>query len=402
MSGTVSSGPEIQRQAEVSLVAGEDLAGSTPRRRRRKVARAIVVVVVLVAAGVTLALADPFKFHPTGSSGVVDNAYPTSLATVTRETISSQTPVDGTLGYAGSYSVVNQAGGTYTMLPALGQVVSEGQVLYRVSGAPVVLLYGLTPAYRTLSDGTSGSDVAELNTDLVALGHATASEIPAGTDTFGYWTKVGVEKLQAALGLTQNGILTLGQAVFGPSAMRVTTVSGVPGGGAEPGQAVLSATSTTREVTIDLDTSLQSEVNNGDQVTITLPDGTTTPGVITSVGSVATTPPSSGGQGGPGAGSDTPTVTVEAKPTNPAATGTWDQAPVQVSITTQTVPAALVVPVEAVIALSGGGDAVEVVDPGGLHHLVDVNLGVSDTANNTVQVSGSGLAAGQRVVVPGA
>jgi hypothetical protein len=360
----------------------------------------IVVVVVLVAAGVTVAVADPFKSRPTSSSGVVDNSYPTSLATVKRETISSQTPVGGTLGYAGGDSVVNQAGGTYTMLPALGRVVLEGQVLYRVSGAPVVLLYGSTPAYRTLSEGKSGSDVAELNTDLVALGYATSYEIP-GTDTFGYWTQVGVEKLQAALGVTQNGTLTLGQAVFEPAEMRVITVSGVLGGGAQPGQAVLSATSTTREVTMDLDTSLQSEVNKGDRVTITLPDGTTTPGAITSVGSVATTPSSSGGQGGPGSGSDTPTVTVEAKPSDPAATGTWDQAPVQVSITTQTVRAALVVPVDAVIALSGGGYAVEVVDPGGLHHLVDVNLGVSDTADNTVQVSGSGLAAGQPVVVPG-
>jgi hypothetical protein len=402
VSGTVSPGRGIGGQAEISVVARDNLAGSTPGRRRRKVVWVIVVVVALVAAGVTIAVAVPFKSRTTSSLGVIDNSYPTSLTTVVRETISSQTPVGGTLGYAGSYSVVNQAGGTYTMLPAVGQVVPEGRVLYRVSGAPVVLLYGSTPAYRTLSDGKSGSDVAELNSDLVALGYATASEIPAGTDTFGYWTKVGVEKLQAALGLTQNGTLTLGQVVLEPSAMRVTTVSGVPGGGAQPGQPVLSATSTTREVTIDLDTSLQSEVNKGDRVTITLPDGTITPGVITSVGSVATTPTSSGGPGGPGSGSDTPTVTVEAKPTDPTATGTWDQAPVQVSITTETIRAALVVPVEAVIALSGGGYAVEVVAPHGLHHLVDVNLGVSDTADNTVQVSGSGLAAGQPVVVPGA
>ena len=38
---------------------------------------------------------------------------------------------------------------------------------------PVVLLHGSTPAYRTLSAGASGPDVAELNADLVALGYAT-------------------------------------------------------------------------------------------------------------------------------------------------------------------------------------------------------------------------------------
>jgi hypothetical protein len=46
--------------------------------------------------------------------------------------------VPATLGYAGSYPVVDQAQGTVTSLRAVGQVVSQGQVLYRVSGAPVV------------------------------------------------------------------------------------------------------------------------------------------------------------------------------------------------------------------------------------------------------------------------
>ncbi len=70
-----------------------------------------------------------------------------------------------------------------------------------MSGAPVVLLYGSTPAYRTLSAGLTGADVAELNADLVALGYATSTElIPTAPTTSRYWTEVGVEKLQAALG----------------------------------------------------------------------------------------------------------------------------------------------------------------------------------------------------------
>ena len=75
------------------------------------------------------------------------------------------------------YSVINQARGTYTKLPAVGQVISQGQVLYRVNDSPVVLLYGSTPAYRTLSAGASGPDVAELNADLVALGYATSAQL---------------------------------------------------------------------------------------------------------------------------------------------------------------------------------------------------------------------------------
>ena len=50
------------------------------------------------------------------------------------------------------------------------------------------------------------------------------------------------------------------------------------GGPAAPGSVVLTATSTTPVVTIDLDAAQQTEVKNGDQVSITLPDGSITPG----------------------------------------------------------------------------------------------------------------------------
>jgi len=59
-------------------------------------------------------------------------------------------------------------------------------------------------------------------------------------------------------------------------------------------------------------------------------------------------------------------------------------------------------PVTALLARSGGGYAVEVVDKGGAHHLVAVSLGLFDDADGLVQVTGSGLAAGQEVVVPAA
>ena len=57
---------------------------------------------------------------------------------------------------------------------------------------------------------------------------------------------------------------------------------------------VLTATSDRHVVTIPLDVSQQSQVKAGDTVTVTLPDGTTTPGVVSSVGTVATTSGSGG------------------------------------------------------------------------------------------------------------
>ena len=50
-----------------------------------------------------------------------DNASATSLASVTRRSLSSQQNESGTLGYAGQYSVINQAIGVFTALPADGQ-----------------------------------------------------------------------------------------------------------------------------------------------------------------------------------------------------------------------------------------------------------------------------------------
>jgi peptidoglycan hydrolase-like protein with peptidoglycan-binding domain len=96
--------------------------------------------------------------------------------------------------------VINQARGTYTKLPAAGQVIAQGHVLYRVNDRPVVLLHGSTPAYRALSAGASGPDVAELNADLVALGYATSAQLSPTSASFGSATTTAVQKLQAALG----------------------------------------------------------------------------------------------------------------------------------------------------------------------------------------------------------
>ena len=90
---------------------------------------------------------------------------------------------------------------------------------------------------------------------------------------------------------------------------------------------------------------------------------------------------------------------MHATPTDPAATGHLDQAPVNVEITTESVQNVLAVPVDALLALAGGGYALEVAE-GHVHRLVAVTVGLFDDAEGLVQVSGRSLFAGQRVVVP--
>jgi hypothetical protein len=73
---------------------------------------------------------------------------------------------------------------------------------------------------------------------------------------------------------------------------------------------------------------------------------------------------------------------------------------VEVSIAEQRVRDALAVPVNALVALAGGGYAVEELEANNTHRLVPVTPGLFDDAQGLVQVAGSGLAVGQLVVVP--
>ena len=99
-------------------------------------------------------------------------AVPTSTAPVVRTDIVSRQQLSGTLGYAGDYTVVNQAGpGVFTALPALGSTIKRGQVIYRIDGRPIPLFYGDAPAWRQQSAGVvDGPDNYELQANLIALG----------------------------------------------------------------------------------------------------------------------------------------------------------------------------------------------------------------------------------------
>ncbi len=376
-----------------STVSDEQAAGAGTSRRggggpgRRRWVAVVVVVVVVAAAAVAVAVSGVFK---PASSGTGASQYKTSTQVVTRESLTSQTDLSATLGDSGSYTVGNQGTGTITWLPAVGHVVHRGKQVYGLDGAPVVLLYGSVPSYRTLSEGMTGPDVRELNQNLIALGYATKADLlavagvqrehrvcaGAVSDRAGHHQPDGVADPGAGGVLADRG-----------EDQRVGGDRGA-GGGGDAGEALMTATSATPVATINLDPSQEGELKLGDHVGITLPDGSSTPGVITVVGKVASTN---------AAGVTSVPVTVSL--VHPRAAGGLSQAPVTVTVTTGKVNNVLVVPVDALQAHAGGGYDVEVIGPHG-HHLVPVTVGIFDNAAGKVQVSGPGLAAGQRVVVP--
>ncbi|HEV2373239.1 MAG TPA: peptidoglycan-binding protein [Streptosporangiaceae bacterium] len=347
---------------------------------------------------------------PAGDGG--GSVVPTSTAVVVHTNLTTTTQLPGTLGYAGSYQVVNQAQGTaFTALPSPGRVVRRGQDLYEVDGTGIPLFYAARPMWRAIQAGAGpGADVYQLDQNLIALGYTDAGYLTP-SDTFTAATAAAIDEWQSARGLIPTGSVQPGQVVFGPGPLRVVTVAAALGATPQPGAVVLDATFTRRVVTVSLPVTQEYLVKKGDAVTVTLPDGTTTtPGVVSFLAPVATAAapagnsgqtggPASGGSsaGGSAGGASGETVAMTVRLTHPAAAGRFDQAPVEVNIVDARAGNVLAVPVNALVALAGGGYGVEVTD-GSRRNLLAVRTGLF--ATTLVQVSGAGLRPGMRVEVP--
>jgi hypothetical protein len=326
-----------------------------------------------------------------GSEAAADAATDdpaTSSVAVSKQDLVARTEIDGTLGYSGEMKVAGQGQGTVTAVPRPGTVVERGQSLYSVDNRPVSLLYGDLPLWRRLTVGMpDGPDIKQLEQNLVALGHATEAEVSVD-EKFTAATTTAIKRWQKALGLEETGSIEAGQVVFLPGAFRVADVKAEKGSPAPPGSVVMTGTSTTRVVTVDLDATKQSLAKVGDKVDVKLPDGRITPATIATVGTVAQTK----GQGD----SAKRVVTVTVSLDDPAASGSLDQAPVKVGVTTSSRKGVLAVPVNALLALAEGGYGVRLVD--GTGRIVVVSTGLF--ARGMVEVSGDGLAEGTQVEVP--
>lgn len=139
------------------------------RRLRRAALAAVPVAAAAAVAGVVLSGSAPGRTAAQAAVAVAS-------APVVRTDLANTAQVSGSLGYAGSYALVNQQSGTaYTALPGSGAAIRRGQELYAVDGTPVILFYGGTPEWRPLYAGvTPGRDVAQLNRNLIALGYGPA------------------------------------------------------------------------------------------------------------------------------------------------------------------------------------------------------------------------------------
>jgi multidrug efflux pump subunit AcrA (membrane-fusion protein) len=286
----------------------------------------------------------------------------------------------------------NLPGGIVTMVPDEGAILGPGDILYTLDGThAVVLLEGAIPAWRSLEPAAAdGPDIGQLERSLAALGFGFENVEPDE-----HWdddTTDAVLALQAGLGTTADGTLELGEVVFAPAGIRVSAVMGSLGSTIRREAKVMTATSTEREVTVELEADRQAIVEVGAGVTVERPDGTVAPGTIAAIGTVATVAATAG------AADATPTVTVTIRLDDPGTTGTLDGAPVTVNVVRERRENVLAVPVSALLALAEGGYAVEVVGAPGVTHLVGVETGLFE--DGFVEVRSAGLDESMQVVVP--
>ncbi|MEU8436627.1 efflux RND transporter periplasmic adaptor subunit [Streptomyces sp. NPDC029216] len=328
------------------------------------------------------------------------DGLPQRTEPVRRGDLSSGLSVEGTLGYAQERRMNAPGPGVLTWVAGAGTAVERDGRLYEVGGRPVRLMYGTTPMYRQLKTGDKGEDVKQLKRNLVALGHGTGLDPADATFTAG--TATAVKRWQKAHRTPETGEVGKEDIAFASGPQRVqrndTQVGDEPG----PGKPVLTLTGTERMVRFQLDAAKAGAVKSGDPVTVTLPGGGTATGKIDSVGSTANPEGEgngSGGGGGGGGGNGKPKVQVTVTLDDAARAQGPDQSPVSVRLTGETRKGVLSVPVNALLALAGGGFGVQVVENGTVRE-VPVELGMF--GQGRVEVKADALKEGMRVGVPSA
>ena len=347
---------------------------------------------------------------------------PVSVQTtpVLKTDLSDSQVLPGTLGFGSQTPVSGRGAGIVTQLPTVGKVTARGRSLYRVDDQPVPVFYGSTPLFRTLrrpkitepltgkpvsptEDPASsissappttrppappippplrGRDVTVVVDNLRALGYDIGVQPSSGTEVYTTSLAAAVKRWQQDVGMKATGTLGVGQVVVLPGPGRVSSVEAQLGDPAEG--PLLNLTSTTRTVSVPVDAGAVNGIKVGARATVVLPD---TKEIKARVSAISRSIPT--GQGtNPGAENSPPTLTIRVQPLRAADVAKLDSAPVQVRFSSALRQGVLAVPVAALLALSGGGYALQRADGS----LIAVETGLF--ADGLVEVSGDGLAAG--------
>jgi len=289
-------------------------------------------------------------------------------------------PGGGAFSGGGSAAQQARVTQTVTSIAAVGQNVSNGDVLYTIDALPVVALSGALPAWRTLSSSSAaGADIRQLEEALIALGYDPDGTVTVDT-SFDAKTTAMVKRWQAGLGITATGTVSLGSVVFIPRASTVASVARKVGDSVGDADEMLTLTGKNQRVVIDVPSGDEAYWSPGLEVTVG--SGTGRVEVLRSVSSNSS--------------AVVQAVIVPDAQIDGAGNGTT------VSVSAELLIAAdvFVVPSQALVSRVDGSYAVQVIGSGGSAVWVPVTL--VGVAGLRAGVTGDGLQDGLSVLTPSA
>ncbi|WP_454930775.1 peptidoglycan-binding protein [Actinomyces israelii] len=392
---TRDAGGDLASLIESGEGAGDPAGAEAPERKgsahptRRRLLIGVGAALLLVGAGAGTAAAAGVLPGQARKNEDKPAEFTGTTEEITRGTLQGETSAAGTLRFSDSHVLRSGFEGVVTWLPAAGTVLHAGDQLYDVGGEPAYLMHGSIPAWRAFEDGMSkGSDVQQLQAALQSLGYFTRE--PDGT--FGWWTMRAIRAWQKDKDLEQTGAIPLGRVVFAPDDLRVGSIKSRVGDKAAVEGDLYDVTSTAQVVDVNIKLADQQLGVVGNKVTLHLPGAVDTTGTISSVG----TPTEKSGSGDSKEKERVIPVTIT--PDDASVTASFQEVSVTVGLPSEKRENVLSVPVGALVALSPEQFGVEVVQADNTTQRVPVTTGLF--AAGRVEISGEGLAEGQRVVVP--
>lgn len=334
---------------------------------------AAVAVVAGLAGGATVAVLR----HRAAAAPKAEPVATATTVKLERRDLSTTTSLPGTIGYGAARPLAGHLDATVTWLPAVGSTIKRGHQLYRADDRPVPLFYGSLPLFRPIDrPGMTGRDVRVVADNLSALGYANDD-----TDVLTPALISAIRRWQTRNGQEPTGRIAVGDVEVQAAAVRVDSVAVQPGSPADT--PLMTVTPTRKVITVPADLDAAASIERDEKVTVKIGDRTAKAHVV-SLGRDLVTP--DGGASGP------PKLTVTVSVDDPKAVSGLDSADVTVDFPGRVAKGVLAAPIEALVALTEGGYAVQ--GPAGL---VAVKTGMF--ADGWVQISGPGLAPGTEVVV---
>ncbi|MFF5075631.1 peptidoglycan-binding protein [Actinoplanes sp. NPDC000266] len=341
------------------------------------------VLVVALGAGGAVAVSR----HRAAQEPAPGPTVAAETAKVERRTLSTTKKLDGSVGFGSARPLSGHSAATVTWLPAGGATIVRGKQLFRADDKPVILFYGGMPLYRPIAGANLvGRDVQIVAANLRALGYRIGHQPATPHDGEGVLTAdlvKAVKRWQEDNGLPPTGTIAVGDVEVQSGAVRVDSVAVQPGSPANT--ELMTVTATRKVITVAAELDAAAELARGDRVTVTLPNARTVKARILSIGRTLASPAG-------GVADGAPKLTVLVTVDNPADLAKLDSADVKVNVAGKLAKNVLAAPVEALVALTEGGYAVQ-----GPDGLIGVKTGMF--ADGWVQVSGSGLTEGMDVVV---